>query len=210
MPLDKKAGGKDRAAEIDKLMKYLQPGRGLGISIMKSLEELPETYTVLATASRKKYALLGEELIKYFLKQGAQGIFITTNKPASTLIESLEKNSVDWSRLFLIDVVSVRSNEQQLSEENVIYVDSPEDLTELDAAINDCIKKALEKNRFLVLDSLTTLLVYNPERTVERFMHSLSGKTRANQFKAIFTLASETKKETLGIISQFCDNVLEF
>ena len=208
----KKAGqesSKNRADEIDELMRFLQPSREVGLAILRTLEEFPEKYVVLMVANRKKYPVLAEQLIKYFVGKKAEGIFITTNKPAVDLVEGLRKEKVDLDKVNLIDTVSKRSGEGEADAHNIIYIDSPENLTELDSAINDCIEKVQGKNRFFVLDSMSTLLVYNTERTVEKFMHSLSGKTRAKQFKTVFTLASETRQETLNILSQFCDKVIE-
>lgn len=200
---------KERSAKIDELMKYLQPGRGVGITVLKNLEELPDHYTVLVMVKRKKYGLLTEELAKYFLGRKGQGIVITTNKPGQNLLESMKNSGIDSSKLFIIDVVSKRSGEEEAAEQNITYVDSPENLTELDAGINEFLEMVQGEVRFLILDSLSTLLVYNSDRTVERFMHSLSGKMRAKEFKAVFTLVSETRPETLGILSQFCDKVIE-
>ncbi len=208
----KKAGqesSKSKSDEIDELMRFLQPGREVGLAILRALEEFPEKYVVLMVANRKKYPVLAEQLIKYFVGKKAEGIFITTNKPAVDLVEGLRKEKVDLGKVNLIDTVSKRSGEGEVDAHNIIYIDSPENLTELDSAINDCIEKVQGKNRFFVLDSMSTLLVYNTERTVEKFMHSLSGKARAKQFKTVFTLASETRQETLNILSQFCDKVIE-
>ncbi|MDP2973479.1 MAG: ATPase domain-containing protein [Candidatus Diapherotrites archaeon] len=201
--------GKNRADEIDELMRFLQPGREVGLAILRALEELPEKYVVLMVANRKKYPVLAEQLIKYFVGKKTEGIFITTNKPAVDLVEGLRKEKVDLGKVNLIDTVSKRSGEGEVDAHNIIYIESPENLTELDSAVNDCIEKVQGKNRFFVLDSMSTLLVYNSERTVEKFMHSLSGKARAKQFKTVFTLASETRQETLNILSQFCDKVIE-
>ena len=202
-------GAPSRSDKIDELMRSLQPGREVGLAITRALDELPEKYVVLMAASRKKYPLLAEQLIKYFFGKKDEGIFITTNKPAVNLVEELKKEKIDLTNVFLIDTVSKRSGEEEAASHNIIYIESPENLTELDSAVNDCIEKVQGKNRFFVLDSMSTLLVYNSERTVEKFMHSLSGKARAKQFKTVFTLASETRQETLNILSQFCDKIIE-
>ena len=202
-------GGKSKSDEIDELMRLLQPSREIGLAILRALEELPERYVVLMVANRKKYPLLAEQLIKYFVGKNAEGIFITTNKSAVDLVEGLRKEKVGLGKVSLIDTVSKRSGEGEADAHNIIYIESPENLTELDSAVNDCIEKVQGKNRFFVLDSMSTLLIYNTERTVEKFVHSLSGKARAQQFKTVFTLASETRQETLNILSQFCDKVIE-
>ncbi len=199
---------KSRAAEIDELMQFLKPGRELGIMVRRHLEELPEKYVVLVVTTHKNYALLGEQLIKYFLEKQVAGIFVTTNRPAANLIEVLQRDKLNVGSVFFIDAVSRKSSEEKAGGKNVIYIDSPENLTELDSAIGECTEKLQSKNRFFVLDSLSTLLVYSPQRTLEKFTHSLSGKMRAAQFKVVFTLVSK-KAETIGTLGQFCDKVIE-
>lgn len=202
------AGQKSRSEEIDELMQFLKPGRELGLTVRKHLDELPQKYVVLLVTGHKKYGLLGEQLIKYFLGKGEEGILVTTNKPAANLIEELGKGKVDAGKLFFIDAVSRKSNEDEVDGERVVYVDSPEDLTELDSAISDCAEKLQGKGKFLVVDSLSTLLVYNNEKTLEKFVHSLSGRMRAKGFKVVLTLVSR-RQETLSVLGQFCDKVIE-
>ena len=61
---------------------------------------------------------------------------------------------------------------------------------------------------FLVVDSLSTLLVYNAEKTVEKFVHGLGEKMKELDFKNVFTIRSKTRPEIMDVLIQFCDKVI--
>jgi len=201
---------KTRAEQIDELMKCLQPGAELGVMIERQLQDLPARYVILLVMARRDYNLLAVQLIQYFAKRNMGGLYVTTNKSAVDLLGSLEKNGLDASGIFVVDTITRKSGYTESGSENVVYIDSPENLTELNTEIEGGIDRMGEnKPHFFVLDSLSTLLVYNPDRFVEKFSHSLSGKLRSKRFQAIFTLASETRSETVNVLAQFCDKVIE-
>lgn len=62
------------------------------------------------------------------------------------------------------------------------------------------------KNFFIIVDSLSTLLVYNDEKLVEKFAHRLSGKARLLNAKAVFLI--NPGKKLIQTISSFCDKTI--
>ncbi|MCX6798607.1 MAG: hypothetical protein NTW59_00745 [Candidatus Diapherotrites archaeon] len=200
---------KSRAEEIDDLMRMLQPGTGLGVAIERHLQDLPSKYVILLITGFKEYAHLPLQLIQYFARKKMDGIYVTTNKSAVDLIDALNKNGLDDARIFIIDTITRKSGYVETEKRNVRYIDSPEELTELSTQIEECIEAMPSGPHFFVFDSISTMLVYNAERTVEKFTHGLSGKLRSKQFQAIFTMAGETRGEIVNILAQFCDKILE-
>ena len=61
---------------------------------------------------------------------------------------------------------------------------------------------------FLIIDSISTLLVYNAEKTVEKFVHGLGEKMKEVGFKNVFTIRSKTKPEIMDVLIQFSDKVI--
>jgi archaellum biogenesis ATPase FlaH len=63
-----------------------------------------------------------------------------------------------------------------------------------------------DKNRVLILDTISTLMLYNNQRDVIKFIHFLSGEIRKYGIKSlIFTLDEASDKSIVSEISRFCD-----
>ncbi len=198
---------KTQGEEIDELMTYIEQGGSLGMEMEKKLEDLPEKYVVLLVVSHDKYDLLIANVVKNFIKKEFSGIFVTLNKDGKDLITMLEKNNVDCKNLFVVDAVSKKGLKPEANE-NISYVESPQDLIELEAQIVDFAKKMQPGKSFLIIDSLSTLLVYNAEKTVEKFVHGLGETMKELGFKNVFTIRSKTRPEIMDVLVQFSDKVV--
>jgi len=120
--------------------------------------------------------------------------YISINKGYSALVESFLKYKIQLSNFFFIDCVTKTITEPK-RENNCVYVSSPNALTELALAITKIIKADFDN---VVLDSLSTLLVYHPSKDVTRFIHSVSNKIRENtNINFILTIASKDKHSDL-------------
>ncbi|MFA4855571.1 MAG: ATPase domain-containing protein [archaeon] len=198
---------KTQAEKIDELMAYIQQGGSLGIEMEKSFEELPDKFVVLLETSTAQYDLIIANLVKNFQKKGFTGIFVTLNKSGEDLVGMLQKSGIDRKGLFIIDAIS-KKIAKPVQGQNISYVDSPQNLIEIEAVITDYAEDLPQGKGFLIIDSLSTLLVYNAEKTVEKFVHLLGEKMRAMGMKSIFTIRSNTKPETMDVLTQFCDKVI--
>lgn len=199
---------KSRGEELDELMAYLKGGGSLGAEIENRLDAMPGKYSVLLLAKQEKYGLLLMNVVKYFCKKKMSGIFVTLNKPGKDLVGLFNEHGVNCENLFIVDGISKRRDLLMESNERVSYIDTPKDLTDLESRILDFILKMNPGQKFFVLDSLSTLMIYNGERTVERFVHSLGEKLRAMGFKSVFIIMEGTRPEIMNVLSQFTDKVI--
>lgn len=86
-----------------------------------------------------------------------------------------------------------------------------ESLTHISIAIT-LILNALPKDqeKLLILDTMTTLMLYNNPSVVSEFMHSLSGQIRFKNIKSVvLTLEDATDKKVISAISEFVDTVIK-
>jgi hypothetical protein len=128
--------------------------------------------------------------------------YISLNKPYSTLLRNFEKSGLSTKGLFFIDSVSGRVGK----DENVVFVSSPKALTELSITITENMDR--EFGTF-VLDSLSTLMIYEDTAAAVKFTHFLISKARMKNKKFIFTfLQEDSKKEMMKDINMFVDKVI--
>ena len=85
------------------------------------------------------------------------GIYISLNKTQKSMSQLFNKEKINISKIFFVDCVT--SNQEK---NDVLHI-HPNDLDELSFAINTFVKE-INKEKFLIIDALSTLLIYNTEK----------------------------------------------
>ncbi len=76
------------------------------------------------------------------------------------------------------------------SQKDVEFVSSPSALTEISLAITKCIGQGY---LLVIIDSLSTFMIYHKPEILNRFLHSLSNKIREAEGELILTTSIEDK-----------------
>ena len=157
-------------------------------------------------------------LIADFLKfsRNEKGIYVSSNRPVNDAVEKLLtynfdlREALEAGRIFVIDLMSRSVGASEVK--GSIYVSSPSELS----ATQMAIEKAFERidsgagKTWLLLDSISTLLVYNSPDAFLQFLHFLIGRLRVLQFNGvIFTVRDSIEEKVLSTIRQFCDMVIK-
>lgn len=139
------------------------------------------------------------------------GVYVTVNKPYATITNVLEENGIDRSRIFFIDAISEDLDEDKPSQQdNVIFIDSPQNLTDISITISKAIETMPEGKKFLFFDSMSILTIYNDNDAVNRFAHDLTGDIRTwNVAGVIISVEDEMDDDIVSHLIQFCDNTIE-
>jgi KaiC/GvpD/RAD55 family RecA-like ATPase len=108
-------------------------------------------------------------LLRYFTRKTPRGVYVTLNKPYATLLKSFSKSGISVESVFFVDeITDVPSTQEDATH---AYLGSGVDLSNLSISISKAIKQ-IEEDRFLLLDSLSTLLIYYDAKAVVRFAHN--------------------------------------
>lgn len=137
-------------------------------------------------------------------------IYVTVAKPYTTIRNILEERDVDLTNIFFVDCISKQGAGETVQADNVVFT-QPEALTDISIALSSAVDNIPDDmDKLLVLDTLSTLMMYNDNDTVGRFAHDLSGKIRDWGIKSIMlTLEEETDEQIVGRIGQFVDETVE-
>ena len=128
------------------------------------------------------------------------GIYVSLNKTQKSTENILQEAGVDTKKLFFIDCVT-----SERTRDDVVHI-APTELDLLSSAINDFIKD-IKAEKFLIIDALSTLLIYNDERKVAKFVKEITGYASQNNVK-VAAFSPETKgEELLNDIFNFFDKV---
>jgi len=128
------------------------------------------------------------------------GIYVSLNKTQKSTENILRKNKINTNKIFFIDCVT-----SEKTREDVLHI-APDQLDLLSSAINAFIKD-IKGKKFLILDALSTLLIYNDENNVAKFVKEVTEYASQNDVKVVAFSPKTKGKELLNKIFNFFDEV---
>lgn len=183
-------------------------------NIKKELQQLKnlKEFVLLATIKAKDYEETNIELVKHLTEEmNVPGVYVTLNKPYSTIRSNLKKKKIDVRLIIFIDAVTKTAGGETKKTKDCLFIGNPENLSDISIAMDQAVRALPGKNKFLFFDSLNTLLIYNSIPIVIKFIHFLSTKMRVWKVKGIIiSLEKESNKELIDELSQFCDINIDF
>lgn len=141
------------------------------------------------------------DAIKYFFERFGTGLYITLNKPSAVLQGIFERGGLTPGSLVYLDSIT---NTAERRTESCQFLGRMRELTDLCIALAKMISE--EKVKFVFVDSVSTLLIYNDPKSVARFCHAVSEKLRSlNLPAALVMVEMEEGKDVAAQLAQFCD-----
>ncbi len=117
-------------------------------------------------------------------------VYITVTRPFDSFVKMFGDIS-RYPNVMFIDCIS-RASGIVRRDEQCIYIESPTMLERVAMELNNIFNKAPEgSGKHLVLDSLTTLMIYNDPSLVTEFFYQLLNKTRAEGIHSISLVVEE-------------------
>ena len=167
---------------------------------------IKEGNIVLLVTPAEKLVETNVELLKWYIsKKKYDVVYVTVNKPFSTLIERFQKEKIETSKIFIIDAISPSTT----IVGNAIFIGSPKELTNISISTTSTIKK-LKTAKVLVFDSISTLLVYNKFEVVKDFIHFITNKMKSLKITFLMTCIKEmTDEKTIAELRAFVDDIIE-
>lgn len=130
------------------------------------------------------------------------GVIVLLDKPTIYFKKALEKEKINLDKIFFIDCVSKTSE----IEESICI--SPDNLEELEITISEFIKD-IKRKIYVLIDTLSILLIYNSESKVANFIKNLITLISKNSNVDLLAFSVKTKGEDLlNNISMFFDEVI--
>jgi len=170
-------------------------------------KNLPRCFVVNITVDHHIYNQADLVIFECLTEHKGLGLYVSLNKPYETICEELDKNNLDCKEFYCIDGVSKETG--KFSNTNKVFcLEDPSSLTELSLLIKTLCNE--DKIKFIILNSLYTLLLYNDAEAVEKFLHKLLNKARkSNVSVAIMSPKEKSKEDIFADITQFCDHEIE-
>lgn len=182
------------------------------IYIIESMSELLKTLinsqNTVCILSKEQYQPITNRLIEEAGKKYDRIDYVALNKPYLTLKHYLESRNIPPKKFFFIDAIT-STNGRQIEDKNCQYVTHPSALTEMNLKISDALRN--KNPELTIVDSLSSLLVYNSESYVLRFVHGLINKIKESNSKGIYLiLKSDITESILDDLALFSDSIIDY
>lgn len=128
------------------------------------------------------------------------GIYVSLNKTQKSMEKILNQYKIDTQKLFFIDCVTAEK-----SKDDVLHI-APDQLELLITAIESFIKD-IDGEKYLIIDALSTLLIYNSENRVAEFAKEITRFASDNDVEVLAFSPKTKGEELLNKIFNFFDDV---
>lgn len=171
-------------------------------------KEIKDGEVILINVSEKKLIETTTQILKdYIMEKGYYVVYVTVNKPFSTLIEIYKREGINTDKIFIVDATTPYTEPHRIG--NGVFVGSPKELTNISISTLSAIKK-FELSKILILDSISTMLLYNNFDIVRDFIRFISDKMRELKITFVIMGIKELADEKIvSRIGQFCDKIID-
>jgi hypothetical protein len=176
----------------------------------KQLEDLPENFIVGVVMPSDSYEDATMHLLSFLVnRKKASGAYLTVSKPYNHVKGLLNNKNIKTDNIHFIDCITKSLGVKPTEEKNCVFVDSPSHLTDISVALHEFFTSSGDKNRFMYIDSLSTLSIHNNPDAILKFVHYLTGKMRVFGFNGMMlSLHEKSDQKLISQLSQFCDKVI--
>ncbi|MBS3164413.1 hypothetical protein J4439_03205 [Candidatus Woesearchaeota archaeon] len=126
----------------------------------------------------------------------SSGVYMTTMKVYSELVPILDAHEVDVSKIYFVDVVSKMYGLEPERTPRCEFVSSPINIQSIKNAVSGYLDKLTSQRRFVVFDSLTTILLYNSLPRIVQFTTDIAEHLKAQHVDAILVMMTTAKGST--------------
>jgi hypothetical protein len=180
-------------------------------ALKKELMGLPNNYIVGVIFPSNDYEKHNLDLVKLMSSQkGIVGNYVSVNRPYTDLIAQFKNSNISHENIFFTDCITKELGGKPVEADNCIYIDSPKALTDISIAMHQFIDHTPNHEKFIYVDSISTLGIHNNANTMLKFVHYLTGKMRLWGIKGVMVaLHEDSDRKLIGEVSQFCDKIID-
>jgi KaiC/GvpD/RAD55 family RecA-like ATPase len=176
----------------------------------------PGTNVLIAGPPLSGKRRLGLELLAQGAQDGEGSVVVTTRDSADRVLADVRSlfADPDGADLGIVDCVTKHQGRSVQDSQAVKYASSPVDMTGIGIKFSEFVEefyteRGLDQNR-IMLDSLSTLLMYSDLQTVFRFMHVFTSRIENADALGVHVIESTAHEaEALNTLKQLFDGVIE-
>jgi len=174
----------------------------------EELSKLPEESIVLIETSAEHSFEASMASIKFLADKHDNGIIVSASRPYINLVSNYKKNDIDTKKIFILDCISKKHTEEMYSD-SVMFLENASALTDISLSLGERMQM-IDGKKFVLIDSINSMLIHNKPHIFARFMHDILTKMRLHKTGGLLiSLGDKTNKEVRSEIAQLCDKVIK-
>ncbi len=146
------------------------------------------------------------DTLRCLIGKGMIGAYICLNKSYKSVCSLLESKKISTKNLLFIDTLTGSKTELK-AKDGVIIISNPSELTSIALAVTS-YAKSNPKNKFILIDALSTLLIYNQPEVVAKFTRQITSLTSSDKIKVIMFTIESPDDRILSKVEPFFDKII--
>lgn len=174
-----------------------------------AIDTLIEDETVLLLCGSKALKKTNLDLVMELTGHGYWVVILSVTLPYSVLVKAYQNRNIDLSQVYVIDTVT-RYSKGSVSDSGdfASFISNPGNLTDMGVEISSALNKVSDREICLVIDDISTMLLYSSSATVSRFIHFIANKLRLQEARGVFVAVENGLDPALKTqLSTFTDSV---
>jgi len=176
----------------------------------KELSTLDSKHIVLMNIESEHYSDSIFETLRYMTGKGMGGVYLTSARPYDFLSKKLEKDGIDTKNIYFIDTVSCMIGDPPGEMGNRVFIKSPAALDDIEIWAYRLLEKIDAENKFLLIDSVSNMLIYNDAGKLAQFSKSLVNYLRSRKVSGVIaSVVGEIEAGFHNVMTDLCDRVIK-
>ncbi|MFB6265674.1 MAG: RAD55 family ATPase [Candidatus Nanohaloarchaea archaeon] len=152
-----------------------------------------------------------DQFVQEGLKNGEKALYITLDRPPAEVKETAEYFGWDFDdygdNIVFIDGYSWREGGEPDTE---FAIEGPSDLNQMNMTLADAMKKLGKGRKRVVLDSISTLVLYTDPNSAVKFLQVVSAKSKASDSNLLMTLEEGVhEQKTISTLNYVADGLMK-
>jgi archaellum biogenesis ATPase FlaH len=175
--------------------------------IKNEFEALSSNFIVVLDTRAENYSNAVMESAKFMVGKEQKGVYVTVSRPYRYILKEMQKRNIPTAGIFFLDCVSYMAGEG--GEGCCAFVENPAALEEISMYLTSSLNRIDSPEKFLIFDSLSTLLIYNSLNSVREFSMFLMNKLRLDDVNGVLVIIEREAPEDLKqILIAMCDKTI--
>jgi len=185
-------------------------GENFKTKLNNELSGLGDKFIILLNTDSKYYFDSVLEALKFMTNRGMGGIYLTFARPHNYLTKTFKKYDIDAQNLFFIDTVSCMAGKSPGEQGGCVFIESPSSLEEVGTWTEILMGRIGMGSKFLIVDSVPTLLIYNEVGMLKNFSQLLINRLRLHGESGVFaSIDMEIPVSFYETLSALCDKTIK-
>jgi archaellum biogenesis ATPase FlaH len=173
------------------------------VSFEKSFQNLMKNKNSVFLCRSKNPVEFISHLGLFVSKNFKKVCYVSIDKSYSILIKKFQSENIDCSKWLFIDCISSILMIDQVPSAQCKYLSSPQSLTDISWEMMQQLNSA----DIIILDNVSSLLIYNDDVSVLSFLNRFMSQVRKSNIRVAYLLSHDTNKEVMEDLALFADSV---